>query len=82
MSFGDKINANTDTVDTVLDVTSGYTDLVFYQMYAREMGEANGWRRIVTPSAKLANIVGGYGYEPVLAPIDRCVDAAVTGRLA
>ena len=33
--FGDKINANTDSVDTILTVTSKYTDVVFYQMYAR-----------------------------------------------
>jgi hypothetical protein len=32
---GDKINANTDTLDTVLPVTSQFTDVVFYQMYAR-----------------------------------------------
>ncbi len=32
---GDKINANTDTIDTVLPVTSKFTDIVFYQMYAR-----------------------------------------------
>ena len=32
---GDKINANTDSLDTVLPITSNYTDLVFYQMYAR-----------------------------------------------
>lgn len=35
MFVGDKINANTDTLDTVLPVTSRYTDLVLYQMYAR-----------------------------------------------
>ena len=35
MFVGDKINANTDSLDTVLPVTSKYTDLVFYQMYAR-----------------------------------------------
>lgn len=33
--FGDKINANTDTLDTVLEITSRYTDVVFYQMYGR-----------------------------------------------
>ena len=33
--FGDKINANTDSVDTVLPVTSKYTDVLFYQMYAK-----------------------------------------------
>ena len=35
MFFGDKINANTDSLDTVLPITAQYTDLVFYQMYAR-----------------------------------------------
>lgn len=32
--FGDKLNANTDSLDTVLPITSQYTDIVFYQMYA------------------------------------------------
>lgn len=35
MFFGDKLHANTDSLDTVLSITSQYTDLVFYQMYAR-----------------------------------------------
>lgn len=52
----------------------------FYQMHAREMGEVMGWRRLLTNSAKLANIISGYGYQPVLAPMDACVDAAVAGR--
>ncbi len=53
----------------------------FYQMYAREIGEAKGWRRLLSNSAKLVNILGGYGYEPVLAPMERCIDSAVAGRL-
>jgi predicted aconitase len=53
----------------------------FYQMYARELGEANGWKRLATNSAKLANIIAGYGYEPVLATTEACVDAAVRGRM-
>lgn len=32
---GDKINANTDTLDTVLPVTNRFTDIIFYQMYGR-----------------------------------------------
>lgn len=32
---GDKLNANTDSVDTVLRTTSGFTDVIFYQMYAK-----------------------------------------------
>ena len=52
----------------------------FYQMYAREMAEANGWQRLLTNSAKLVNIIGGYGYKPTLASMERCVDSAVAGR--
>ena len=32
-------------------------------------------------SAKLVNIIAGYGYEPVLAPMDKCIDATVAGRM-
>ncbi len=32
---GDKLNANTDSLDTVLPITRELTDVVFYQMYAR-----------------------------------------------
>lgn len=35
MFFGDKLNGNTDTMDTVLPVTSQFTDVVMYQMYGR-----------------------------------------------
>ncbi len=53
----------------------------FYQMYARELGEANGWQRLVSNSAKLVNIISGYGYRPVLATTEACVDAAIMGRM-
>jgi predicted aconitase len=56
--------------------------MCFYQSYARELGEANGWRNLATSSAKLANIIGGYGYRPVLLSAEACVQAACTGRLA
>ena len=52
----------------------------FYQMYARELAEANGWRRLMSNSAKLVNIIAGYGYQPVLASTEACVEAAVRGR--
>ncbi len=54
----------------------------FYQMHAREIGEANGWRSLLSNSAKIVNILGGYGYETHLADMGECVDAAVAGRLA
>ena len=53
----------------------------FYQMYARETGEANGWKTLMTNSAKLVNIIQGYGYRPVLAPMKRCVETAIKGRI-
>jgi predicted aconitase len=53
----------------------------FYQMYAREMAEANGWQRLLTNSAKLVNIIAGYGYQPTLASMERCIDSAVAGRI-
>jgi predicted aconitase len=55
--------------------------MCFYQSYAREMSEANGWKRLATNSAKLVNILGGYGYVPMLADMRACVQAAETGEL-
>ena len=45
--------------------------MCFYQSYAREMAEANGWQPLATNSAKLVNILGGYGYRPVLLSMER-----------
>jgi predicted aconitase len=53
--------------------------MCFYQSYAREMAEANGWHVLATNSAKLANIIGGYGYRPVLLSMEQCVEAACAG---
>jgi predicted aconitase len=55
--------------------------MCFYQSYAREMAEANGWRRLATNSAKLVNIIGGYGYRPALLSMEACIEAACTGRI-
>src|SRR5215469_3802340 len=53
--------------------------MCFYQSYAREMAEANNWQRLATNSAKLVNILGGYGYKPVLLSMQQCVEAACAG---
>ena len=53
----------------------------FYQMYAREIGQANGWTRLMSNSAKIVNILGGYGYEPILDSMEACVASAVAGRI-
>jgi hypothetical protein len=55
--------------------------MCFYQSYAREIGEANGWKALATNSAKLVNILGGYGYCPMLASMEACVEAAASGTL-
>lgn len=49
MFLGDKIHANTDSMDTVLPATHKYTDIVMYQMYARFEVQEPGlerWARI------------------------------------
>jgi len=53
--------------------------MCFYQSYAREIAEANRWRRLATNSAKLTNILGGYGYQPILLSMEQCVAAACAG---
>jgi len=72
-----------------MGLTSAITDaggtllegVCFYQMYAREIGIANGWKRLMSNSAKICNILGGYGYQPLLASMERCVEAAVKGAV-
>ena len=45
------------------------------------MAEANGWQRLLTNSAKLVNIIGGYGYQPSLGTTEQCVESAIAGRM-
>lgn len=53
----------------------------FYNQYAREIGEANGWTRLLSNSAKIVNILGGYGYQPALRSMEDCVASAVAGEI-
>ncbi len=55
--------------------------MCFYQSYAREMGQANGWKRLMTNSAKLTNIIGGYDYVPTLSNMENCVASAIAGEI-
>ena len=57
------------------------TGTCFYQQYAREIGEANGWNRLLSNSAKIVNILGGYGYRPALASMADCVASAEAGKV-
>jgi hypothetical protein len=50
MFFGDKINANTNSMDTVLPVTQKYTDVIMYQMYAKyeiQKVKLDRWSKLV-----------------------------------
>ena len=53
----------------------------FYNMHAREIGEANGWKRLMSNSAKIINILGGYGYETILNSMEKCVISACQGKI-
>ena len=53
----------------------------FYNQFAREIGIANGWVRLLSNSAKIVNILGGYGYKPALANMENCILSAVEGKL-
>jgi predicted aconitase len=53
----------------------------WYIMTPGEMGKAFGWTQVVTNSAKLANIIGGYRYTAVLRTTEQCVRAAISGSI-
>ena len=53
----------------------------FYNQYAREIGEANGWVNLLSNSAKIVNILGGYGFRPALASMQECIDSAINGAM-
>ncbi len=53
----------------------------FYNQYAKEIGEANGWTKLLSNSAKIVNILGGYGYTPALASREQCIASAVAGKI-
>jgi hypothetical protein len=53
----------------------------WYIMEPAKMAAAFGWRNVLTNSAKLANIIGGYRLHPIFRPTAACIEAAVTGRL-
>ena len=57
------------------------TGTCFYNQYAREIGEANGWKRLLSNSTKIVNIISGYGYEPALESMETCVASAIAGEI-
>jgi predicted aconitase len=57
------------------------TGVCFYLMTARELARRNDYRTVLTNSAKLANTIAGYGYNPVFRSTSDCLRAAATGSL-
>ena len=53
----------------------------WYVMDPAAMRESFGWKRLVTNSAKLVNIVKASRYDAILRTTEECVEAAVTGRV-
>lgn len=56
------------------------TGVCFYLLGLDRLQREHGWRKVVTNSAKVAKIIGGYDYVPVLRRTAECIEAAVTGR--
>lgn len=57
------------------------TGTCFYVMAPRDVRRHLGATTLLTPSAKLVNILSGAGYRTGLATLDTCLDAAVLGYL-
>lgn len=53
----------------------------WYTMDPASQRQRFGWKRLVTNSAKLVNIIQAHGFEPALRSTEECIEAAVTGRL-
>ncbi len=53
----------------------------WYIMEPARMAASFGWKNVLTNSAKMANIIGGYRLHPILRSTPVCIEAAVTGRL-
>lgn len=56
--------------------------LCFFQIFAREVREVNGWERLMSQSVKMANLTAGFGYQTVPATLERCVESAIVGRVS
>ncbi|MYB16808.1 MAG: hypothetical protein F4X41_07235 [Chloroflexi bacterium] len=68
--FGDKLNANTDSLDTVLPVTARHTDVLFYQMYGRYAAQQPGLERWAE-KVDLPVVNGDSAYTMITADMPR-----------
>lgn len=82
-SFGNREQAARLGYVETIEAAGGHvlSGVCWYIMEPAKMAAAFGWRNVLTNSAKLANIIGGYRLHPILRRTAVCVEAAVTGRL-
>jgi hypothetical protein len=78
-----KATADREGDTAVIEAAGGriVVGVCYYIMTPRELARRHGFRTIVTDSAKLANIIAAYGYNPIFRPTAECVEAAVSGRI-
>ena len=55
---------------------------LFLLMAPGEMRRHFGWSNVLTNSAKFANIIGGYRFNPIFRRTDVCIKSAISGRIA
>ena len=77
----DADRARADRADRGRGRAGAVGDVLLPELRARD-GRGKWLAHLATNSAKLVNILGGYGYRPVLASMEACVAAACSGRLA
>ena len=53
----------------------------FFATFAKEIRLAHKWDRLMTHSVKMVNICEGYGYRPIPASIQRCIQSAIEGKV-
>ena len=78
-----KTLCDTNNITSKIEKSGGIVleGVCFYNMHAREIAEANGWKKLMSNSAKIANILGGYGYETILNSMEKCVESACSGKV-
>ncbi|WP_167752908.1 aconitase X catalytic domain-containing protein [Pusillimonas caeni] len=79
-----QVKAELDRLGSTQALLSSGAELLvgtcFYVMSPAEVRDRFGFRTLVTPSAKLANIAGGAGYTPTLLDVRSSVESAIAGE--
>jgi len=80
ISAADKLGYLKPLEDAGVAVLEGVCFYILQNLSA--MRERNGWRHMVSNSAKIVNIIGAHKFRTILRRTADCVDIACTGRLS